>query len=283
MSRKLFINVTPAEVRAAWTEESVLIDLMVDRGDRASVIGNIYLGRVERVMRGMEAAFVNVGFQRSGFLGLDGGRRRNGNTGPPVHEGEAVVVQVTKDAIASKGVQLTRRVTLPGRFLVYAPFQDRVMISRRIEVVNERERLAGLMAKLALDGEGFVVRTASVGASKKELETDCNQLREAWATIEKAEINGSVPSCLHAEIDPVLRVLRDHVQSDIDIIYVDNAAAAEAAQKFCEKTMPGIAHKVQLFTGEKQMFEQYGIEEEIEHAFTSRVGLRSGGSLVIQT
>ena len=283
MSRKLFINVTPAEVRAAWTEESVLIDLMVDRGERASVIGNIYLGRVERVMRGMEAAFVNVGFQRSGFLGLDGGRRRNGNTGPPVHEGEAVVVQVTKDAIASKGVQLTRRVTLPGRFLVYAPFQDRVMISRKIEVVNERERLAGLMAKLALDGEGFVVRTASVGASKKELETDCNQLREAWAAIEKAEINGSAPSCLHAEIDPVLRVLRDHVQSDIDIIYVDNAAAAEAAQKFCEKNMPGIAHKVQLYTGEKQMFEQYGIEEEIEHAFTSRVGLRSGGSLVIQT
>ena len=283
MSRQLFINVTSAEVRTALTEESVLIDLMIDRWEPTTVIGNIYLGRVERVMQGLEAAFVNVGLQRSGFLGLDGGRRRNGDTGPPVHEGEAVVVQVTKDAMSSKGVQLTRRVTLPGRFLVYAPFQDRVMISRKIEVENERERLAGLMAKLALHGEGFIVRTAAVGASVNDLEADCDQLREAWAAIEKTQMKDSVPSCLHAEIDPVLRYLRDHALNDIEIVYVDDVAAAESARKFCKTVMPDVPDKVQLYTGEKQIFEQYGIEEEIERLCSSRVGLRSGGSLVIQT
>ncbi len=283
MSQKLFINVTSAEVRAALTEESVLIDLMIDRYERASVIGNIYLGRVERVMQGVEAAFVNVGLQRAGFLGLDEGRRRNGNTGSPVHEGEAVVVQVTKDAITGKGVQLTRRVTLPGRYLVYAPFQDRVMISRKIEGEDERERLAGLMGELALNCEGFIVRTAAVGASAGELEADCNQLRDTWAAVENMQIKDSAPLCLHTEVDSVQKILRDHSLNDIEIIYADDVAAADSARKFCETIMPGMSKKVHLYTGEKQMFEQYGLEEEIERACSSRVSLDSGGSLVIET
>ena len=149
MSQELFINVTDAEIRAALMGDTVLIDLIVERRGRASVVGNIYLGRVERVMNGMEAAFVDIGLSRSGFLGLDGGRRRNGEADIPVHEGEAVVVQITKDAIAGKGVQLSRRLTLPGRYLVYAPMQDRVMVSRQIGDEAERDRLTSLMADLA--------------------------------------------------------------------------------------------------------------------------------------
>ena len=129
MSQELFINVMSAEVRAALMDDGVLIDLIVERSERASVVGNIYLGRVERVMKGMEAAFVDIGLGKSGFLGLDDNRRGNGETSAPVHEGEAILVQVTKDAIGTKGVQLSRRLTLPGRSLVYAPNQDRVMRS----------------------------------------------------------------------------------------------------------------------------------------------------------
>jgi len=280
MSQELFINVTDAEIRAALMDDTVLIDLIVERRERASVVGNIYLGRVERVMNGMEAAFVDIGLSRSGFLGLDGGRRRNGESDIPVHEGQAVVVQITKDAIAGKGVQLSRRLTLPGRYLVYAPMQDRVMVSRQIEDDAERDRLTELMSGLADNGEGFIVRTAAVGASAEELESDRDQLRDTWAAIEDAQATMRAPSCLHADIDPVLRALRDHALDDIDTVHVDDGAAADSARKFCEKVMPGMAERVKLHAGPQQMFEQYGIEEEIERACARRVGLISGGSLV---
>ena len=283
MSQELFINVTAAEIRAALMEDTVLIDLIVERRASASLVGNIYLGRVERVMSGMEAAFVDIGLSRSGFLGLDGGRRRNGETNDPVDEGEAVVVQITKDAIAGKGVQLSRRLTLPGRYLVYAPLQDRVMVSRQIDDEGERHRLTELMAALADDGEGFIVRTAAVGASAKELEADRDQLRDTWAGIEDAQATMKAPSCLHADIDPVLRVLRDYALDDIDAVRVDDHGAAASARKFCEKVMPGMAERVKPHSGPQQMFEQYGIEEEIERACSRRVDMISGGSLVIET
>ena len=283
MSQELFINVTAAEIRAALMEDNVLIDLIVERRASASLVGNIYLGRVERVMSGMEAAFVDIGLSRSGFLGLDGGRRRNGETDDPVHEGKAVVVQITKDAIAGKGVQLSRRLTLPGRYLVYAPLQGRVMVSRQIDDEGERHRLTELMAALADDGEGFIVRTAAVGASAKELEADRDQLRDTWVGIENAQAKMKAPSCLHADIDSVLRILRDYALDDIDAVRVDDDGAVESARKFCEKVMPGMAERVKPHSGPQQMFEQYGIEEEIERACSRRVDLISGGSLVIET
>lgn len=283
MSQELFINVMSAEVRAALMDDGVLIDLIVERSERASVVGNIYLGRVERVMKGMEAAFVDIGLGKSGFLGLDDNRRGNGETSAPVHEGEAILVQVTKDAIGTKGVQLSRRLTLPGRSLVYAPNQDRVMISRQIEDEAERDRLTALMAGIAEDGEGFILRTASVGATGEELAADRAELMEAWQAIEESQGTIRAPSCVHADIDPVLRVLRDHALDGIDAIHVDDGASADAARKFCERVMPGMAERVSLHAGPQQMFEQYGIEEEIERACNRRVDLPSGGGLVIET
>jgi ribonuclease G len=283
MSQELFINVMSAEVRAALMDDSVLIDLIVERRERASVVGNIYLGRVERMMKGMEAAFVDIGLGKSGFLGMDDNRRGNGETSGPVHEGEAILVQVTKDAIDTKGVQLSRRLSLPGRSLVYAPSQDRVMVSRQIEDEAERDRLTGLMADIAEKGEGFILRTASVGATGEELAADRAELLETWQTIEDTQATIKAPSCVHADIDPVLRVLRDHALDGIDRIHVDDGPASEAARKFCERVMPGMAERVALHSGPTQMFEQYGIEEEIERACRRRVDLPSGGGLVIET
>jgi ribonuclease G len=264
-------------------DDAVLIDLIVERRERASVIGNIYLGRVERVMKGVEAAFIDIGLGKSGFLGLDDNRRGNGETSAPVHEGEAILVQVTKDAIGTKGVQLSRRLTLPGRSLVYVPSQDRVMISRQIEDEAERERLTALMAGIAEEGEGYILRTASVGATGEELAADRAELLDSWQSIEDAQATIKAPSCLHADIDPVLRVLRDHALDGIDRIHVDDGAAAESARKFCERVMPGMAERVTLHSGPQQMFEQYGIEEEIERASKRRVDLPSGGGLVIES
>ncbi|MEE2720249.1 MAG: Rne/Rng family ribonuclease [Pseudomonadota bacterium] len=283
MGQQLFINSTDAEVRAALMDDGALIDLIIERRERASLVGNIYLGRVERLMKGMEAAFVNVGLSRSGFLGLDDGRRHTGDPATPVNEGETVMVQITKDAIDGKGVQLSRRVTLPGRYLVYAPNHDRVMVSRQIADEGERDRLTGLMVDIAVEGEGFILRTAAVGATADELQSDSEQLRETWLSIEQMQSTGKAPSCVHADLDPVLRVLRDYALDDIAAVHVDDGDAAEAAKKFCEKVMPGMAERVKLHNGRQQMFEQFGIEEEIERACVQRVDLISGGSLMVQT
>ncbi|MAI49041.1 MAG: hypothetical protein CBB92_07650 [Flammeovirgaceae bacterium TMED32] len=283
MSQELFINVMPAEVRSALMDDNILIDLIVERREQASVIGNIYLGRVERIMKGMEAAFIDIGLGKSGFLGMDDKRRGNGDASAPLHEGETILVQVTKDAIGTKGVQLTRRLTLPGRSLVYAPSQDRVMISRQIEDETERDRLTRLMSDISDQGEGFILRTASVGATGEELAADRAALIESWKAIQAAHVAIKAPSCLHADIDPLLRVLRDHALDGIDRIHVDGPAAAEAARRFCEQAMPGMAERVALHSGPTQMFEQYGIDEEIERVCSRHVDLPSGGELVVET
>lgn len=282
MSQDLFINVMPAEVRAALLDDGTLVELILERRRRASLVGNVYLGRVQRVMQGMEAAFVDIGLSRAGFLGLDD-QRRTAAAAQHVHEGEAVVVQVVKDAIGSKGVQLSRRITLPGRHLVFTPSQDRVMISRQIEDESERERLTRLMSAIAEAGEGFILRTASIGASEAELSADAIQLRRAWSAIEAKHSASSPPACLHADIDPVLRILRDNALSEIRAIYIDDSEAAEAARRFCETVMPGMAERVTLQNRGAPLFEQTGIEEEIERLCQRQIDLPSGGSLVIES
>ena len=283
MSEDLFINITPAEIRSALLVDDVLVDLIVDQNERTSVVGNVYLGRVERVMNGMQAAFIGIGLSRSGFLGLDNGARRNGEPDIPVHEGEQVIVQVTKDALEGKGVQLSRRIALPGRYLVYAPRQGRVMVSRQIDDEAERDRLTEIMTNLSLREEGFIVRTAAVGVSREELESDCKELRQMWHAVEASLSSSKVPSCLHEDLDPMLRVLRDHALDNINSVHVDDAKGATKARDFCERVMPGMADRVRFHTGPEEMFEQYGIEEEVSRAGDQRVELISGGSLVIET
>ena len=282
MSRELLINAMPAEVRAALLVDGSLTDLIIERRRRASLVGNIYLGRVRRVMNGMEAAFVDIGLARAGFLGLDE-NRRSGAAAAPVHEGEAILVQVAKDAIGGKGVQLTRRLTLPGRFAVYTPDQPRVTVSRQIDDEPERARLTQLAATVAAPGEGFILRTAAIGVQAAELEADMRQLRDLWAEVSAARKTQEAPSQLHADLDPMLRILRDNALEDIDAIRVDDPPAARLAKDFCVRVMPAMADRVTLHAGPQALFDQYGIEEEIERACAQRLDLPSGGGIVIQT
>lgn len=285
MSQELYINVMPSEVRAALLKDGILIELVLERHRRASLVGNVYLGRVRRVMSGMEACFVDIGLSRAGFLGLDENRRNGASLGAPeaVHEGQAVLVQVVKDAIGGKGVQLTRRVTLPGRSVVYAPQQGRVMVSRQIEDADERSRLTALMGAIAEPGEGFIVRTASTGATEADLRADVGTVRDAWAGIEAARETAKPPLCLHTDIDPMLRVLRDNALGEIDAIHVDDSAALAQAKAFCAHAIPHLADRIELHTGPETLFERNGIEEEIERACGPRLDLPSGGGIVIQT
>ncbi|MEC7489887.1 MAG: ribonuclease E/G [Pseudomonadota bacterium] len=283
MKQELFINVSAAEIRAALTHEDVLVELLIDQPERASVVGNIYLGRVERVMKGLEAAFVDIGLARSGFLGLEAGRRHSEEGTVPVHEGETVLVQITKDAIDGKGVQLSRRLTLPGRYLVYAPTRDRVMVSRQIADETERKRLTELMAGIASPDEGFILRTAAEGASVEDLKADCDQIRDLWRGVTGSQSTSKVPACLYSDLDPILRVLRDYALNTVNTIYLDDPGAAASARAFCMKFMSGMEDRVKIHTGPQQMFEQFGIEDEIVRACERRVDLASGGGLVIET
>ncbi len=288
MSDELLINAIPGEIRAAVISDGMLSELFVERRSRGSLVGNVYLGRVERVLPGMDAAFIDIGIGRSGFMGLEGARIDSGGAGGGngisslLTEGELVTVQVTKDAIGRKGAQLTRRVALPGRHLVYTPLQSRVAVSRQIDE-DEKTRLAGIVEGLAGDDDGFIVRTAAAGAEETELRGDAAYLRALWLDIEALRDQSHGPGLLRAELEPLLRLFRDHVDNDIAAIRLDSASGLTAAREFCARFMPELEPRLHLHDGREPIFELHDVEGEIERACRARVALASGAAIVIET
>ena len=291
MADELLINVIPGEIRGAAVHDSHLVELFIERRQRASLVGNVYLGRVQKIIPGMNAAFVEIGLDRAGFLSADAARTEwtddfrgpSPRIGDMVTEGEAVLVQVVKDAIARKGVQLNRRITLPGRYLVYSPQQPRVTISRMISDEDEQARLTSLMAEIAAPGEGFILRTNAVGATRDDLSADADFLRLVWVDVEAARDQAEAPALLHTDLDPLLRLIRDHVHEDMSRILVDSDGGYAAAREFCARFMPQIEDRLELHKGPEAIFSLYDVEAEIERALSSRIGLPSGGSVVIES
>ncbi len=269
----------------------MLSELFVERRSRGSLVGNVYLGRVERELPGMDAAFIDIGIGRSGFMGLDGARIDTGGSGGDggeggisslLTEGQMVTAQVTKDAIGRKGAQLTRRLALPGRYLVYTPSQSRVAVSRQIDE-DEKTRLAGIVEGLTGAAEGFIVRTAAAGAEQAELQGDADYLRAAWLDIEARRDQSRGPGLLRAELDPLLRLFRDHVDNDIGAIRLDSAGGLTAAREFCARFMPELEPRLHLHDGSEPIFELHDVEGEIERACQARLSLASGAAIVIET
>lgn len=286
MADELLINAVPGEVRAALVSDGRLVELFVERRGRESLVGNVYLGRVERVLSGMEAAFVDIGIGRAGFLGMETNRAgvdaADERIAPDVHEGEAVLVQVVKDAIGRKGVQLTRRIALAGRHLVFTPMQPRVTVSRQIEEAAEQARLANVVAGLAEKGEGYIVRTAAAGADAAEITRDAQFLRGLWIDVEAGRDQGRAPSVLYAEPDALMRILRDHVHTGVASVRIDGASDLAAARRFCSRFMPGVEPLLRGHDDDQPLFAEYDIDEEIERALMPRVTLPSGGTIVIE-
>ncbi len=193
-----------------------------------------------------------------------------------------MTVQVTKDAIGRKGAQLTRRVALPGRHLVYTPLQSRVAVSRQIDE-DEKTRLAGIVEGLAGDDDGFIVRTAAAGAEEAELRGDADYLRALWLDIEALRDQSQGPGLLRAELEPLLRLFRDHVDNDIAAIRLDSAGGLTAARAFCARFMPELEPRLHLHDGREPIFELHDVEGEIERACRARVSLASGAAIVIET
>jgi ribonuclease G len=288
MTEELLIEVVPGQVRAALVADGRLVDLVIERGMRPSLVGNVYLGRVQRVLPGMDAAFVEIGIGRAGFLDLDGARPPGTAPSPDerigsfLSEGEALLVQVTRDAIGRKGVELDRRIALPGRLLVYTPLQPGIAVSRQIVDAAEEARLAGIAANLAADGEGFIVRTSAAEASAEELADDARVLRSIWTEAAAAARLAKPPAAVYAEPDALSRIIRDHASERHGAIRIDSDVAVAAAQAFCRRHLPRLADRIVHHAGPQPLFALYGIDEAIDRALSTRVDLPSGGFLVIE-
>jgi ribonuclease G len=300
--KELLVNATPPETRAALTEDGRVVEVLHERRGRQSLVGNVYLGRVHRVLTGMQAAFVSIGLDRDAFLYVEdvGPRAADFDLGdedpeageePPeqpdrpriddlVKEGQEIVVQVSKDAVASKGPRVTAAISLPGRTLVYLPGAREAGVSRRVTDALERERLRALLADLPGE-DAFIARTAALGKSAGELAADHAYLTDLAARIARRRQSAGPPALLHREADLALRSVRDLVSDDCDAIRVDDEATLERMREFLDAVAPRLSRKLELYADAEPLFERFGVEAEIESALESRVSLPSGGSIVI--
>ena len=294
MSSEILINAGLGETRIAVVEDGILREVTIERLHRRSVIGAVFLGRVASVVPAMNAAFVEVGLERAGFLGAYEARPPDtaldrGSAPPPinasVHEGEAVLVQAVKDPLADKGVRLSRQISLAGRYLVFAPFGSGVAISRRITEEDARARLTGLVADAADEAGaqgGFIVRTAAAEAAPEDLAADIQNLGALWAEITETRAKVEAPASLYDDLGVVERCLRDFVQVGTERIVVDSAAALRDAKSYCARHLPKFEECIEQHNG-GNVFEMYSIEDDIAAAREPRVDLPAGGHVVIQS
>jgi ribonuclease G len=299
LRKQLLVNATPPETRVALLEDGRVVEVLHERRLRQGLVGNVYLGRVHRVLPGMEAAFVSIGLERDAFLyvedvlppaldGIGDGDPAIASSERPdrpridslVREGQEFVVQVTKDALAGKGPRVTANLSLPGRTLVYLPGVREIGISRRITDEVERERLRGILESLPSEG-GFIARTAAQGSSIAEFAADQRYLTDLADRIARKADNTSAPAVLHRELDLALRSVRDLVTSEFDAIRVDDEETHSRLTEFLGAVAPLLVYRLELYREPEPLFDAFGVEAEIEKALKSRVPLSSGGSIVI--
>ena len=287
VDRVMVVRQAEGRTQIAVLEDGVLVEHYVDRGSSNSMVGNVYLGRVQNVLPSMEAAFVDIGRGRNAVLyagevnwdaaGLEGQPRR---IEMALKSGDPVLVQVTKDPIGQKGARLTSQVSLPGRYLVYVPDGSMTGISRKLPD-TERTRLKSILKKVMPEGAGVIVRTAAEGASEEELTRDVERLRAQWEEIEQAAATAQPPAQLSAEPDLALKVIRDVFNEDFAKLVVSGSGVAQELRTYVDSDAPDLAERVETWTDTKDVFTAYRVEEQLTKALDRKVWLPSGGSLVI--
>lgn len=320
MQKELLISANDRETRVAVLEDGRVAEVQIERRRQRGVVGNIYKGRVTRVLPGMQSAFVDIGLEKDAFLYVAdvgeevedfdrfGGMEENGTEAevdvpavaasatvdaePParaplpsidelLREGQELVVQVTKDQIAHKGVRITTHVTFPGRSLVYMPTIDHVGVSRRIENEEERIRLRDILTSLKKGPGGFIVRTAGEGRSADEFASDKRYLGRLWEQIRKRAERSGAPALLHRDLDLTLRAARDIFAQEFSVLWVDDDEEYRRIVEFLDQVQPNLVVKVKLYRKSSPLFEELGVDAEIENALKSKVWLKSGGYIVI--
>ncbi|WP_022954826.1 ribonuclease G [Perlucidibaca piscinae] len=287
---EVLINVTPMESRVALVENGVVQELYIERTARRGLVGNIYRGRIVRVLPGMQAAFVDIGLSRTAFIHLN--EVRLGPTGRrPVaihelHEGNSITVQVMKDMMGSKGARLTMELSIPSRYLVYMPFGEQIGVSQKIEEEGERERLRQLVFALRGDmaadlGGGFIVRTVAEAVDEAALRHDMDFLLKLWLHVRDTARVTEGPALIAEELPLSLRTLRDLVGSHVAKVLIDSRETMARAGEFAQAFVPGVAARLEHYPGERPLFDLYNVEDDLQKALQRKVLLKSGGYLII--
>jgi len=291
MKEEILINSTPREVRAAVLRDGVLQELIVERVSRSGLLGNIYKGRVSRVLPGMQAAFVEVGLDRTAFLHASDIRNPGASDEDPtpdirqlLREGDQLLVQVLKEPLGTKGARLTTFIAIPSRYLVLLPNRPGIGISSRIEDEDERERLRSLLSNVlpADSSHGYIVRTVAEGAQAESLEADVQFLGKLWKRICRNDAESSGVTKIHADLPLAVRALRDLAHHQIERVRVDSETCLKSMHDFAEEFMPQLTPVIELYEGRRPIFDLYAIDDEVDKALGRKVGLKSGGYLIIE-
>jgi ribonuclease G len=315
MYKQLIVNVSDHETRVALLEDGTIVELHLDRGDDSDVTGNIYKGKVLRVLPGMQAAFVDIGLNQAAFIYVDDvynndfkeyermfqieneesdsedennlepevlKRRRNFQIEELISEGQEMLIQVVKSPIGTKGARISSNISLPGRFLVLMPTSDHIGISRRIENEDERERLRSAVRDLRINSYGYIVRTAAEGEPSGKLVSEMSFLDNLWKNIQKKFEKAPTPSLLHQEISVSLRAVRDLLIHEVEKVVIDSKATYDAVLSFLDIYMPALKDHVVLYEGTEPLFDAYNLEGDISRALKRKVWLKSGGYITIE-
>lgn len=301
MANEIVINVTPWETRVALLEDRILSELYIERTRDRGIIGNIYKGKVIKVLPGMQAAFVDIGLEKAAFLYVSdvyGGMEDYEELGLQtveipaslnsssqiedlLSEGQEILVQVSKEPLGSKGTRITSHITLPGRYLVFMPTVDHIGVSRRIKDEKERKRLREIIQSMKPPSSGFIVRTASEGASPEEIRNDMEFLTHLWNNIQKKKENSTAPCLIYSDLTIILRVIRDILSPTINRIVIDSKEEYENIVSFINTYIPKQKYEIILYQNREPIFDAYGIEMEIDKILGRKVWLKSGGYIVI--
>jgi len=296
LGEEILINFTPMETRVAVIENGMPQEIYVERAKRRGILGNIYLGRVVRVLPGMQAAFVDVGLERAAFIHVDEvvaqsltpEERASLSISQVLREGESLLVQVTKDPIGSKGARLTTHISLPSRYLVLMPDASHIGVSQRIEDEEERDRLKQILRSELIDSDdetaepecGYILRTVAEGVTELELKGDISFLHRLWESIQNRVKGAKAPATVYEDLPLNMRALRDMTHSEIERIRIDSKETFQRAQSFARTLVPEIESKLEYYPGERPIFDLFNVEEEMEKALGRKVELKSGGYLI---
>ena len=291
MSESFLLNFTPQETRVSLLQNGVVQELHIERSSSHGLVSNVYLGRVVRVLPGMQSAFIDVGLERTAFLHVadiweEHHGSGNGHEPRPIEriltEGQSLMVQVVKDPLGTKGARLSTQISIAGRLLVYLPQEHHIGISQRIGVDAERELLRARIHALAGDeADGFIVRTVAADASDAELRADIEYLRRLWNELRQRAPTAAAPTMLHEDLRLGQRVLRDLVTNETESIIIDSRENFQKLSAFAREYVPQVQPLLQHYTGERPLFDLHNVEDEIEKALSRRVDLKSGGYLII--
>lgn len=310
MKSSILISVMKDEVRVGLLEGGQVVELYVERKKDVSIVGNIYLGKVVKILPGMQSAFIDIGLDKSAFLYvgdirsegteelaelfedeerapesieavLPRRRKQEQHIEDVLQEGQDILVQVSKDPIGTKGARVTSYVTIPGRYLVLMPNVEHIGISRRIEKEEERNRLKAIVSEIKPEGAGIIIRTASASANYDDLRSDLTFLGSVWENIRKRRDHVRAPAMLYSDLDLRFRAVRDLMSHEVETLVVDSKDDYEEIQELMSTYFPRLLDRIELYEGPEPLFEHFGIEIDINRALDRRVWLKSGGYIVI--